>query len=74
MLEGCDGYVGGIFRFFIFFGSNFIYKLFSSELGFILYEFPKFKGFSEFITNSNIKLKLLRVPKCVTSREAYRWV
>ena len=41
-LEWSDMKTEGIFRFVSFFWSSFIYKLFSSDLRIILYDFPKF--------------------------------
>ena len=51
MLEGLVMHEDDIFGFVIFFWSFFIYKLFSSELRFIFYEFSKFYLFSGIFYN-----------------------
>ena len=70
MLEVCGGRTGCVSGFVSSFWATFMYKTFSSELRIILYDFSKFKQYSEITINSKLNNKLLRVP-CSAYTEVY---
>ena len=61
VLETCDRYVDGIKRFFYFL-SFLIYKLFSSELQIILYDFQSLMNFWNLLLSKNFNIKITEKP------------